>query len=114
MGDRLTTIADAEKIIRSMADRIAERFRPDKIILFGSYARGDAGPDSDADFLVVMPVEGSRRELSVRIATEISGLGLPKDVVVVTPEEVERDRNAVGTLIKPALREGRVLFERHA
>jgi predicted nucleotidyltransferase len=114
MGDRLTNIADAEKIIRSMADRIAERFRPEKIILFGSYARGTAGPDSDADFLVVMPVEGSRRELSVRIAMAISGLGLPKDVVVVTPEEVERDRNAVGTLIKPALREGRVLFERHA
>ncbi|MEK7475442.1 MAG: nucleotidyltransferase domain-containing protein [Candidatus Coatesbacteria bacterium] len=108
------TIGNAERIIREMANRIVERFRPEKIILFGSYARGTAGPDSDADFLVVMPVEGSRRELSVRIATEISGLGLPKDVVVVTPEEVERDRNAVGTLIKPALHEGRVLFERHA
>ncbi len=114
MNGKVMTIGNAERIIREMANRIVERFRPEKIILFGSYARGTAGPDSDADFLVVMPVEGSRRELSVRIATEISGLGLPKDVVVVTPEEVERDRNAVGTLIKPALHEGRVLFERHA
>jgi predicted nucleotidyltransferase len=113
MVDKVDTIVDAEKIIREMADRIAKRFSPDKIILFGSYARGTAGPDSDADFLVVMPVNGSRRELSVKIATEISGLGLPKDVLVVTPEELERDRNAVGTIIKPALSEGRMLFERH-
>jgi len=113
MVDKVNTIANSERIIREMADRIVKRFGPEKIILFGSYARGTAGPDSDADFLVVMPVNGSRRDLSVRIATEISGLGLAKDVLVVTPEEVERDRNAVGTIIKPALREGRVLFERH-
>jgi len=113
MGNQAMTLDAANGIIREMASRIAERFRPDKIILFGSYARGDAGPDSDADFLVVMPVNGSRRDLSVKIATEIYGMGLAKDVLVVTPEEVERDRNAVGTIIKPALREGRVLFERH-
>ncbi len=111
--DRVSSVSSAEAIIGAMAERIAKRFRPERIILFGSFARGTAGPDSDADFLVVMPVNGSRRDLSVEIATEISGLGLPKDVIVVTPEEVERDRNEVGTVIRPALREGKVLYERH-
>jgi len=109
-----TTVVNAEAIIKMMADRIAKRFRPERIILFGSYARGTAGPGSDADFLVVMPVNGSRRKLAVDILMEVSGLGLPKDVVVVTPDEVERDRDEVGTIIKPALREGRVLYERSA
>ena len=114
MAEKAEKINNAEAVIREMADRIAKRFRPEKIILFGSYARGDAGPDSDADFLVVMPVNGSRRQLAVEITTEISGLGLPKDVIVVTPEEVERNKDEVGTIIKPAVREGKVLYERLA
>lgn len=106
--------AAVEEKIRIMAGRIAKRFRPEKIILFGSYARGTAGPDSDADFLIIMPINGSRRRLATDIEREMVGFGVPKDVIVVTPEEVERDRDEVGTIIKPALREGRILYERHA
>jgi uncharacterized protein len=51
----------SEQKISEMVRRIVEGFHPDKIILFGSYARGAAGPDSDADLLVVMPVKGSKR-----------------------------------------------------
>ena len=102
----------SEQKISEMVRRIVEGFHPDKIILFGSYARGAAGPDSDADLLVVMPVKGSKREKAIEIDVELAGIGLPKDVIVVTPEEAEKYRDVVGTLIYPALREGKVLYER--
>ena len=102
----------SEQKISEMVRRIVEGFHPDKIILFGSYARGAAGPDSDADLLVVMPVKGSKREKAIEIDVELAGIGLPKDVIVVTAEEVEKYRDVVGTLIYPALREGKVLYER--
>ncbi len=102
----------AEKIIAQMVRRIVAEFDPQKIILFGSYARGTAGPDSDVDLMVVMPVQGSRRQKRVAIRTVLNGMGLAKDVIVVTPEEVERYRDLVGTIIRPALREGKVLYER--
>ena len=62
--------------------------------------------------LVVMPVTGSRRAQQVRIRLELRGLGVAKDVVVVTPDEVERLREIPGTIVRPALREGKVLYER--
>lgn len=79
--------------IEEMVARIAERFNPEKIILFGSHARGTAGPDSDADLLVVMPVEGSRRERANAIDLALLGIDMPADIVVVTPEELESLRS---------------------
>jgi len=105
-------MTEAQKTIKKMVQRIVEDFRPEKIILFGSHARGDAGPDSDADLLVVMRVRGSKRKKAIQIDLKLAGMGLPKDVIVVTPEEVERYRNIVGTVIYPAVREGKVLYER--
>lgn len=103
---------DPEQTITEAVRRIVERFSPEQIILFGSYARGTAGPDSDADFLVVMPVTGSKRRKAVEIDLALAEIGMPKDIIVVTPEEVERYRNVVGTIIYPALREGKVLYDR--
>jgi hypothetical protein len=59
-----------------------------------------------------MPVTGSKRRTAVEIDLALAGIGLPKDVIVVTPEEVERYRDVVGTIIYPALREGKVLYDR--
>lgn len=98
--------------IHEMARRLIREFHPDRIILFGSYARGTAGPDSDADLLVVMRVEGSRRRKAVEMERALAGIGLPKDLIPATPEEVERDRELPGTLIRPALQEGIVLYDR--
>jgi predicted nucleotidyltransferase len=100
--------------INEMVRRIVERFHPDRIILFGSHARGTAGPDSDADLLVIMPVTGSRRKQATAIDLALLGVDLPADVLVVSPEEVERNRDRLGTIIGPALREGKVLYERDA
>jgi len=104
--------ASAQEKIQEMVRRIVERFHPEKIILFGSYARGTAGPDSDVDLLVVKSVVGPKQQERLNIRLALRGIGLAKDVIVVTPEEVERDKDLVGTIIRPALREGKVLYER--
>ena len=103
-----------QDILAEIARRISERFQPEKIILFGSYARGTAGKDSDADLLVVMNVAGSKRKQAVQIDLALEGIPIPTDVIVVTPEEVEKYRDCVGTIIREALREGKVLYERAA
>ena len=101
-----------QKKIEEMVRRIVERFHPDRIILFGSYARGEAGPDSDVDLLVVMSVPGSRRKKATEIDISLSDRQVPLDLLVVTPEQFERDREMIGTVIRPAVREGKVLYER--
>lgn len=92
-----------------MADRIAERFQPTRIILFGSHARGEASADSDVDLLVVMPLRGSRLAAAVEIRKALRGFGVPKDLVLLTPEEYERKKHIPGTIAWPAEHEGVVL-----
>ena len=104
----------ADKIIKQMVKRIVKRFDPERIILFGSYARGTAGPDSDVDLLIVMQVDGSKRKQRLEIRTALNGIGLAKEIIVATSEEVEKYQDMVGTIIRPALREGKVLHERAA
>jgi predicted nucleotidyltransferase len=109
----MATVNPSErKEIRRMVRRIVSRFRPERIILFGSHARGDAGPDSDVDLLVVMPVEGSRREKAVEIGVALHDIRLPKDIIVTTPEAFEVRKEIVGTIERPAARQGRVLYVR--
>lgn len=100
--------------IEAMVQRIVRQFAPHQVILFGSHARGDARPDSDVDLLVVMPVEGSKREKQIEIRIALHDFRIPKDVVVVTPEEVLRKKDVVGTIVRPALREGKVLYAQAA
>jgi len=95
-----------------MVERLTERFDPQEIILFGSHARGTAGPDSDVDLLMIMPVSGSRRDKQVEMRVALHDIAVPKDIILVTPDEVERQRDVVGTIIRPALREGKVLYVR--
>ncbi|HWF59917.1 MAG TPA: nucleotidyltransferase domain-containing protein [Nitrospira sp.] len=78
-----------QTIVAEMVRRIVERFHPERIILFGSHARGTAGPHSDVDLLVVMQPHGSKRRRAVEIHGLLAGMGVPKDVIVVTPEEFE-------------------------
>jgi len=98
--------------IRLMVDRIVKRFDPDKIILFGSYARGNSGFDSDVDLLIVMPVSGSKRKTQVEIRKALRDVPVAKDVIVSTPVEFAWRKNVVGTIEYPATREGRVLYDK--
>jgi len=95
-----------------MVARIVKRFRPEKVILFGSYARGNATADSDVDLLVVMPVASSRREKAVKIGVALHDIPIAKDVIVVTPEEFEWRKDVIGTVEWPAAHEGKVLYAR--
>ena len=96
--------------IRRMVDRIVKRFDPDKIILFGSCARSDAGPDSDVDLLIVMPVTGSVRQMAIDIGVALHDIRVPKDIIVTTPEEFEWRKDTIGTVEWPAWREGKLLY----
>lgn len=98
------------EIIEEMGRRLAEAFAPQRVILFGSCARGEMTVDSDVDLLVVMPVEGNRLQLLVEMRRVLRGLGVPKDVLVVTPEEFGRDRDIAGTISYPAAHEGEELY----
>ncbi len=101
---------DERKIIDQMVKRIAEQFHPEKIILFGSMARGDYTGDSDVDLLVIMREVGDRRKLRIEIHSAVSGMGLPKDIIVLTVDEFERKRSIPGTIAYPADHEGMVLY----
>jgi predicted nucleotidyltransferase len=103
---------ELERIIAEMAERIVLGFQPLRVILFGSQARGDAGPESDVDLLVVLPDGSDRRASVVAILRILDDLPVCKDVVVTTPEEIARRGSLVGTVLRPALHEGRVLYER--
>ncbi len=100
----------SQKLIREMVNRIVRRFEPEKVILFGSYATGNAGPDSDIDLLVVMPVMGSKRKKAVDIGVALHDMGVAKDVIVVRPEEFEWRKDIIGTIEWPAAHEGKVLY----
>ncbi len=103
-----------QEIISKMVETIADRFHPEKIILFGSYAKGAPNRDSDVDLLVVMRVEGSKRAKAAEIDLVLAERTVPLDVIVVTPDEIKKFGNAVGGFLYPALRDGKVLYERAA
>ena len=70
-----------EEAIEEMVHRIVKGFAPEKIILFGSHARGTAGPDSDVDLLVVIHQNGSKRKKATEIDVALLGIDLPVDII---------------------------------
>jgi uncharacterized protein len=98
-------------LIDEAARRIAEAAPGARVILFGSHARGEAGPDSDVDLLVVEPrVEDHHREI-VRLQRVLAPLRLPADVIVVSEAHVEEWGDVASTMLHDALSEGRVLAQ---
>jgi len=100
----------SEEKIREVVRRIVEVAQPEKIILFGSAARGEVGPNSDVDVMVVKSGV-HRRKLAGDIYMKLYGVGLPVDVVVVTPDDIERYGKCPALVIEPALREGKVVYD---
>jgi predicted nucleotidyltransferase len=99
-------------MVMKAVKRLVDRFGPERIILFGSQARGTADARSDVDLLVICRIAGRRRPLVVAMDRSLHGLGLARDIMVLTPEEFERDRHIPGTVARPASLEGRVFYER--
>ncbi len=114
MAQLTRNASTVQATIAEMVRHIVERFHPERIILFGSHARGTTGQHSDVDLLIVMQPQGSKRRRAVEIHGLLAGMGVPKDVIVVTPEEFEAYRDAPGTVIRTAWQEGKILHDRAA
>jgi uncharacterized protein len=99
--------ASLDEIVR----RIVEVAAPERIILFGSAARGQMGPHSDLDILVIKSGDIHRRRLAQEIHMNLWGVDYAVDIIVATPEDIERYRDSLGLVYKPALREGRVIYD---
>src|SRR5438132_12750210 len=102
------TVPDATAEIAWMVGRLAKDFQPLRILLFGSRARGDARPESDIDFLVVLPEVQEPHRTVVAMLGALSERRLPVDIVLTTPQEIAQRGHLVGSVLRPALREGKV------
>ena len=102
--------AVAQDVLDEVVRRIVETAHPLRIILFGSAARGAMGPDSDLDLLVVMPDGTHRRHSATEIFRSLRGLGLPKDVIVVTEQDVRDHLHNPSLVLGPAFEEGKELY----
>ena len=100
--------------IQQMADIIAERFQPEKIILFGSYATGTATDDSDVDLLVIEESDLPRYKRAVPLYRALCDAPASVDIVVFTPAEVDEWRNVQDALVTRAANQGRMLYEKTA
>jgi predicted nucleotidyltransferase len=98
--------------IARMVNRIVKEFNPQQIFLFGSQARGNAGPDSDIELLVVMDIEGPKLKKCLEIRGAPRDFLVPLDILVTCPEEFAWRKDVVGTVEWAASREGRVLYAR--
>ena len=104
--------AVSAEILDEIVRRIVATADPDEIILFGSAARGEMGTHSDLDLLVVKTGVCHRGHLTEEIYMGLLGVEQAIDVIVATPEDVERYRDVHALVIKPAMREGTVIYER--
>jgi predicted nucleotidyltransferase len=104
-----------QSLSSSLSHEIVRRIRatatPEKIILFGSYARGEEKTDSDLDIFIIMESDLPRYKRAIPFYQALSGLGLAKDIVVYTPAEVAEWQTASCSLVATVLREGKVLYE---
>ncbi len=105
-----------DKLLRDMTDLIVKECAPQKVILFGSHARGTAGDNSDLDFMIIenfTKVGKSREETLSDLCQLLFDYDLPIDLLLYSPEEVTKWSKAKNHVVAHALREGKVLYERH-
>ena len=100
-----------QDILDEVVRRVSKIVHPRRIVLFGSAVRDQMGPDSDLDLLVIVRGPVHRRALAQEIYRNLHGFPLPVDVVVATEQDIEQYGEKVGTILRPALREGEVIYE---
>jgi len=101
----------SDEVLQKVKDRLVNGFHPQRIILFGSQARGTADDRSDVDLLVICRFRGKRIELMVEMTRALIELDYAFDVVILRPEELERDRDIPGTIGRYAYKEGKIVYE---
>lgn len=101
---------DVQAHIKNLCKQIVDRFRPHKVILFGSYAYGVPTPDSDIDLLIVMPFDGRIHEQAVKIRRDLNST-LPIDLLVRTPDQVRERVEMEDFFMREIVEQGKVLYE---
>ena len=104
----------AEGRIADISKKIAKSIEPEKIILFGSYAKGNYNVDSDMDFIVVKKSTLPRHKRGLEIRRLFYGLLIPIDLKVYTPEEFDEELKNEYSFLHSALKSSRILYERKA
>ena len=100
-----------KEVLSEILRRIVEFAKPEKIILFGSSARGERGPDSDLDLLVIKSGDYNPRTVAADIYMKLYGVGQAIDLIVVTPEQAREYSQSPYQVLYPALHEGKVLYD---
>lgn len=98
------------KIVDKLVRGIVELVHPLRILLFGSAARGEMRQGSDLDVLVVVPEGSHRRHTAQLLYRQINGLGVPFDILVATPNDLEKHKDNIGLIYRTILREGREIY----
>jgi uncharacterized protein len=96
--------------IREFSRKLAQEFRPERIVLFGSYARGSATADSDVDLLIILPFEGKPAAKSVEIRMKLRPR-FPVDLIVHTPARVRERLDMEDPFLREIMEQGKVLYE---
>ena len=106
-----TELLTRDPVLAEIVRRLVEAYEPERIYLFGSVARGEAGPDSDYDLVVIVPDDAPPERRQSRLAYEaLWGTGRAADVIVWTKMRFERRVGVVCSLPATVLREGKVLY----
>jgi len=103
---------EVARIADEVTRRILETVQPQRVLLFGSSVHGIFTKDSDLDILVIVRGPVHRRQLAQKIDQNLHGIGAPVDIVVATEDDVTRYGDKFGTILRPALRDGQVLYAR--
>ena len=101
----------SDDLLDRVTRRIVDAARPERVILFGSSARGDGGEDSDVDLLVVLKHVGSRHAEIVKLYEALGDLRVPADILVYSEQEIEEWGHLAGSTMYEALVESKVLYD---
>ncbi len=105
-------LAVDEGVLAEIVQLLVQAVDPDRIVLFGSRARGNASGDSDLDLLLIKASEAPLHRRAIPAYRALSGLGIPVDILWYAPEEIEDWSRVPNHVATRALREGRVLYEK--
>jgi predicted nucleotidyltransferase len=112
MSVRSAQVRDLQPdVIKEVLQRILRVVQPKRMVLFGSAARGQMTPDSDLDLLVIVPGPAHRRTIAQVIYRNLHDVLIPVDIIVATEDDVEMHGQAIGSILRPALQEGKVIYE---
>ncbi|HEY9206847.1 MAG TPA: nucleotidyltransferase domain-containing protein [Candidatus Methanoperedens sp.] len=99
-----------EELIQEIKNRVVNGVHPEKIILFGSYANGTSTRDSDLDLLIILYTEEPMHKRILRIRKLFRDIRVPKDIIVYTPQEVEKWKDASTAFITSIMKKGKVIY----